>query len=72
MAEYYVTVLWGETPMKGDTPATYEFCTKDERACFSYGIEEAIGWNNCEWIVHDKPKKFKLTDFDNYEEEEEE
>ena len=66
---YYITILWGETPMKGDMTDTYEFCTEAERNAFIQGIEIAGGWGGYGYRTHDKPKKFKLTDFDNYEEE---
>jgi hypothetical protein len=67
---YYVTVLWGEFPMEGDTPDTYKFCTEAERNAFTLGLDEACGWHGHDYRIHDKPKKFKLTDFYNYEEEE--
>ena len=65
---YYVTFLWGK--MHEDTPKVYKFKTEGERNAFINGANAGCGWDSFDYKEHNKPKTFKLSDFDNYTGEE--
>jgi len=66
--KYYLTFLWGFEPEYfGAKPKTYSFGTRRERMCFLRGVMEADGFNGYAFIEHDTMKKFKPTDFPNWE-----
>ena len=72
---YYLSVLWGEYPVRKEVvpkhgSTTYTFKTEAERKSFILGMSEACSTEGYDYIEHDKPQEFKLTDFDNYLEEE--
>ena len=63
---YFLSVLWGQDPIS--PPTMYEFDSEAERTAYVYGIEDTVGWLGADYIEHDKPKKFEMTDFTALEE----
>ena len=69
---YFITILWGADP-KGHNqkPITYVFFTEDEREAFINGMHAMDGWETYSAHIHDYPKTFDVTDFDNWSEDDE-
>tara|TARA_R100001230_G_C5679047_1_gene185388 strand:- start:1393 stop:1788 length:396 start_codon:yes stop_codon:yes gene_type:complete len=69
---YFITILWGADP-KGHNqkPITYAFFSKDERSAFIDGMNAMDGWEKYDAHIHDEPKTFDVTDFDNWRKDDE-
>lgn len=69
MSKCYLTVLWGEDPKLAESePQVYTFNSKAERDAFMQGVGEAEGWMGLGWELHEKPKTFDKTKFENWKE----
>jgi len=53
MAEYKISILWGQYPDDGDEAITYKFNTQAELDAFELGIAEMDGWDGLDDTVEE-------------------
>lgn len=54
--KFRVKILWGQEHEPGDHALSYEFDSERELDAFLYGVDEAVGWLDCE-ITDPRDKK---------------